>query len=228
MKDIVDTITMDVPLFLRMLEYAKEDAKTDIDLHIATENIIELSKINGKLNMDDYNNIIGANKPLDTSESTGTGSSGAVEGAVGSPVIRKPITTKLHNYKPQNTDKKAKEQQGDINEVTDTSVSASGSYDAPFPGLGKNKLGLGGQESINKCRAVKKPNFPKFGGPGGVFIKIKDKCKNYPYCNQGDINNIEILRETIIDIATEHNLPITIVEEIVINEINNTLIKYEK
>jgi len=35
--DAVDTITMDVPLFIRMLEYAREDAKTDIDLHDVTE-----------------------------------------------------------------------------------------------------------------------------------------------------------------------------------------------
>jgi hypothetical protein len=36
-NNTTDTITMDVPLFIRMLEYAKEDAKTDMDLHIATE-----------------------------------------------------------------------------------------------------------------------------------------------------------------------------------------------
>jgi hypothetical protein len=28
-----DTITVDVPLFIRLLEYAREDAKTDMDLH---------------------------------------------------------------------------------------------------------------------------------------------------------------------------------------------------
>jgi hypothetical protein len=57
--DVVDTITMDVPLFLRMLEFAKEDAKTDMDLHDVTEKSIELSKQNDKLTMDDYNSIIG-------------------------------------------------------------------------------------------------------------------------------------------------------------------------
>jgi hypothetical protein len=53
-----DTVTMDIPLLIRMLEYAREDAKTDMDLHSVAENMIELSK-NGKvLNMDDYNKII--------------------------------------------------------------------------------------------------------------------------------------------------------------------------
>ncbi len=32
-----DKLTLDVPLFIRLLEYAKEDAKTDMDLHTATE-----------------------------------------------------------------------------------------------------------------------------------------------------------------------------------------------
>ena len=32
-EDAVDTITMDIPLFLRMLEYSREDAQKDLDLH---------------------------------------------------------------------------------------------------------------------------------------------------------------------------------------------------
>ncbi len=32
-EDKADAIKMDVPLFIRMLEYAREDAKTDRDLH---------------------------------------------------------------------------------------------------------------------------------------------------------------------------------------------------
>lgn len=52
-----DTITMTVPLFIKILEYAHEDAKNDIDLHNATENAIKLS-MDRTLNMDDYNEII--------------------------------------------------------------------------------------------------------------------------------------------------------------------------
>jgi 3-hydroxy-3-methylglutaryl CoA synthase len=57
-----DTITMDVPLFIRMLEYAKEDAKTDMDLHVATEKALELLKKKDVLCMDCYDYIVGAKK----------------------------------------------------------------------------------------------------------------------------------------------------------------------
>lgn len=57
-QDAVDTVTLDVPLLLRMLEYAKEDAKSDLDLHDVTERMIELAK-SGTLSMQHYNNIVG-------------------------------------------------------------------------------------------------------------------------------------------------------------------------
>ena len=55
----IDTIMMDVPLFMRMLEYAKEDAKTDMDLHHVTEKAIALSTNGEILNMDNYDEIVG-------------------------------------------------------------------------------------------------------------------------------------------------------------------------
>jgi hypothetical protein len=58
----VDTITMNVPLFIRMLEFAKEDAKTDMDLHIATEKILEQLKNKDCLNMDSYDYIVSKKK----------------------------------------------------------------------------------------------------------------------------------------------------------------------
>jgi hypothetical protein len=42
-----------------MLEYAKEDAQTDMDLHDAAENAIALNKSKEMLSMEDYNTIIG-------------------------------------------------------------------------------------------------------------------------------------------------------------------------
>lgn len=56
-RDKVDTVTLDVPLLLRMLEYAKEDAKTDMDLHVVSEKMIALSKSKPKLTMSDYDRI---------------------------------------------------------------------------------------------------------------------------------------------------------------------------
>jgi len=54
-----DTITVDVPLFIRLLEYAREDAQTDMDLHNVADNIIDLSEEGRVLSMDDYNTIVG-------------------------------------------------------------------------------------------------------------------------------------------------------------------------
>jgi hypothetical protein len=64
-EDVVDTITMDVPLFIRMLEYSREDAAEDMDLHDVTEKAISLGKERGILQMDDYDEIIGSAKEID-------------------------------------------------------------------------------------------------------------------------------------------------------------------
>jgi hypothetical protein len=64
-EDSVDTITMDIPLFLRMLEYAREDAKQDLDLHDVTEKANKLGKERGILQMDDYEEIVGTSEEMD-------------------------------------------------------------------------------------------------------------------------------------------------------------------
>jgi hypothetical protein len=53
-----DKITVDVPLFIRLLEYAREDAKTDMDLHNVAENIIALSETGKTLTMAQYDEIV--------------------------------------------------------------------------------------------------------------------------------------------------------------------------
>jgi hypothetical protein len=67
-EDKVDTITMDIPLFLRMLEYSREDASQDTDLHDVTEKANRLGKERGILQMDDYEEIVGAAE--ETNEAT--------------------------------------------------------------------------------------------------------------------------------------------------------------
>jgi len=59
-----DTITVDVPLFIRLLEYAREDAQTDMDLHDVADNIISLSSTGKTLTMDDYSSIIGSQEDI--------------------------------------------------------------------------------------------------------------------------------------------------------------------
>lgn len=52
-----DVISVDVPLLIRLLEYAREDAKTDMDLHNVTERLIALSQEGNTLTMQDYDTI---------------------------------------------------------------------------------------------------------------------------------------------------------------------------
>jgi hypothetical protein len=56
--DAIDIVTLDVPLFIRMLEYAKEDAADDMDLHDLATKTIALSKQRGILSMEDYDTLI--------------------------------------------------------------------------------------------------------------------------------------------------------------------------
>ena len=215
-KNPVDTIMMDVPLFIRALEYAKEDAKTDMDLHSFTERAVELCRNGATLTMDNYNHLIGS-KTVEPKESTDAGSSGAFEApAFASKPIKKTI------YKPTT----GREQ--DIDEVTG-SGSATGAFDVPA--FGKNTKGgrpdplaLGGEKTIKQSRAVTDKNFPKYGGPGGKFVEINPACKTFPYCNQGEKRAVKFyesqeLREVVTEISNEMGVPYKEIEKIVLNQI---------
>ena len=54
-----DKVTLDIPLFIRLLEYAREDAKTDMDLHNVAEKAISLSETERTLTMNDYDALVG-------------------------------------------------------------------------------------------------------------------------------------------------------------------------
>jgi hypothetical protein len=159
-------------------------------------------------------------KKIEAKEMTGADSAGAFAPAFGT-VIKKKNITKIHNMT---------ESEQEIDEVTD--ASSSGSYDVPFGGGRKgrkNPLKIDGPDSIYKGRAVKDKNFPKWGGPGGKFVKIKDKCKKFPYCNQGDINALELLESeemynAIQNAAIKSGLNPTTVKNMVLKEIKDIFI----
>jgi hypothetical protein len=160
-------------------------------------------------------------KKIEAKEMTGGDSSGAYSAPAFGQVIKKKHITKIHNMT---------EQEQEIDEVTDG--SSSGSYDVPLFGGTKgrkNPLSIGGPDTIYKGRAVKDKNFPKWGGPGGKFVKIADKCKKFPYCNQGDKNVLELLEsqdlnKAIQENAIKYNLPFKEVERLVINQIKQIFI----
>lgn len=53
-----DTATINMPLLLRLMEFAKEDAETDMDLHRVIENIVQASEHGDTLTMDHYDDIV--------------------------------------------------------------------------------------------------------------------------------------------------------------------------
>jgi len=159
-------------------------------------------------------------KKIEAKEMTGADSAGAFSAPVSGQVIKKKSITKIHNMS----------EQAELDEVTDSSSLVA--YDVPFGGGRrgrKDPLKIDGPDSIYKGRAVKDKNFPKWGGPGGKFVKIKDKCKKYPYCNQGDINALELLESeemniAIKDVSTKTGLNPNMIKNMVLKEIKHIFI----
>ena len=156
---------------------------------------------------------------------TGADSSGSFSGPVfgKSEVVKRPISS-IPNLNLS--------EEEELKEVT---AGDAGQFDVPAfgkttKGGRKNPLKIDGPKSIYKGRAVTDKNFPKWGGPDSVFVKIKEKCKKYPYCNQGDTGAIEFiheddeLQESIKEISKKYGILHKDVENIVLNEINKIFI----
>jgi len=63
--------------------------------------------------------------------------------------------------------------------------------------------------------------------PGGKFVQVKKKCKKFPYCNQGDINALNLTNESLVDkiiteLSEEYNLSKTTIKNMIIKEYLNT------
>jgi hypothetical protein len=65
--DKKDTVVLDIPLLIRVLELAREDIKTDMDLHRVVERLIDIRK-KGTLTMDDYNFVAGLKEEFQIDE----------------------------------------------------------------------------------------------------------------------------------------------------------------
>jgi hypothetical protein len=202
-------------------------AAMGVNLNVFIANIDVESDINEKWS-EKYKKSIDCNNPKgfsqkahcqgrkkETKESMGADSAGAFETKFGG-VIRKKDLYNPNNFKKYNVN-----EDEEVTEIIDP-----GAYDTPFGDGGKNPLKINGEKSIKNSRAVKDKNFPKWGGPDSVFIKIKEKCKKFPYCNQGDINAIELLeiRDEIKEVSEKYGIPYKEMEKIVLNEINKIFI----
>ena len=52
------TIKLSIPLLTRLLEYAREDSPSDIDLHWILERVIDLNEANYTLTMAHYSKLV--------------------------------------------------------------------------------------------------------------------------------------------------------------------------
>ena len=121
----------------------------------------------------------------ETKEVTGTGAS---SGSYSSPVFGdSAFTAKSNAEVPKKVE---------ANEVT--GASSSGQYSGPA---------IWAKSSSPKdWEPSRKPQYK-----GGEFVKVKGKCKRFPYCNQGDITNLKLsknesVKEAIKNVASKLNI----------------------
>ena len=60
----VDSVTLDIPLMIRLLEFAREDAKDDMVLHQVVERMIGMKEEGQSLSMSDYESIVSSKKSV--------------------------------------------------------------------------------------------------------------------------------------------------------------------
>jgi hypothetical protein len=120
----------------------------------------------------------------ETKEATGSGSSGAYSGPVfgGDDAFWERSRSETPGLK-----------ESDIEKVEAKEATTSGS--------------VGGYETPAMwAKSTKKKDWGpsrKTQIPGGGFVKVKKKCTKFPYCNQGDINNLKISKNESVKEAIE-------------------------
>jgi hypothetical protein len=144
---------------------------------------------------------------VETKEATGTGSSGG---------FVSPINFSNEFMKKSNSEKKSltKESEGDKVEATEaTGSGSSGAYESPSMWAKSTKKKDWGPSRKTQI-------------PGGGFVKIKKKCTKFPYCNQGDINNLKIsknetVKEAIESVSKKMNVSPNVIMTILEHEYEN-------
>ena len=141
-------------------------------------------------------------------EQTSSGSAGAYVAPLGSDSE----TFQSHPQRKQFNEEEEMEEQ--------TGSGSAGSYSQPQIWA----------KNYKNWKAVQDPNFPKWGGPGGTYVRVKKKCSHFPYCNQGDINALEFyegktLKEAIENVSRTTNKPISYLKNIILNEIETNIFR---
>jgi hypothetical protein len=109
-------------------------------------------------------------------------------------------------------------------EATEATTSASvGPYDANS----FQDINMRGSTTKGVGSSWKKTQLP-----GGSFVSVKEKCKTFPYCNQGDIKALNIskpktkkskLTEAIKNVSIKTGLSVEEIENIILSKIDGIL-----
>ena len=136
----------------------------------------------------------------ETKEATGSGSSGAFVG---------PVFGGDDKFWDRSRSENPKLKESEVEKVEAKEATTSGS--------------VGGYESPSMwAKSTKKKDWGpsrKTQIPGGGFVKIKKKCTKFPYCNQGDINNVKISKNESVKEAIKNVSKKTGISENVIKTI---------
>jgi hypothetical protein len=120
----------------------------------------------------------------ETKEATGSGSSGAYSA---------PVFGGDDAFWERSRSETPKLKESDVEKVETKEATTSGS--------------VGGYETPAMwAKSTKKKDWGpsrKTQIPGGGFVKVKKKCTKFPYCNQGDINNLKISKNESVKEAIE-------------------------
>ena len=110
-------------------------------------------------------------------------------------------------------EKKMKKKKSEEEMEEATTAASSGQYATPFF-LAKNDKNWRGKS--------------KTTWPGGKFVKVKNRCKKFPYCNQGDINALELtenkkIKHAINEVAKKTGKDKNYIKELVKKEIEEII-----
>lgn len=121
--------------------------------------------------------------------------------------------------------KKSEKVEGEFTEATDS--SSIGAYDANS----FQDIGMKGNTLKGKGRSWKKSQIP-----GGSFVEVKEKCKTFPYCNQGNTGAVKYkkslrkenkklspMNEAILNVSLKTGLSVNQIKNIILSKIDGNL-----
>jgi hypothetical protein len=143
-------------------------------------------------------------KKKETKEATGSGSSGSYVG---------PVFGGDNEFWERSRRETPKLKESDIEKVETkeaTTTGSSGGYESPAMWAKSTKKKDWGPSRKTQI-------------PGGGFVKIKKKCTKFPYCNQGDINNVKIsknesVKEAIKNVSSKMGVSENVIKTILEHE----------